>query len=239
VPAASAEPTTFTGFPPGGFNFLLELQAKQSREWFKANKQRYEELWVRPMEALLAELPGRLSDVFPEMDKAHRHLFRIYRDTRFSADKSPFKSHVAGHVAIRPHQTGNWSVPSLYVHFGLDESVVALGQWELDKEHLQVFRQAVADERKGGELGKLLDRGKGAGFVVHSHEGLKRVPAPYPQDHPRADLLKLKGLAVSLEELPEELMPSRELLEWLSDRLHQAAPVALWMDKYLKAGPTS
>ena len=229
----------FTGFPPGGFNFLLELQAKQSREWFKTNKQRYEELWVRPMEALLADLPGRLSDVFPEMPQAHRHLFRIYRDTRFSADKSPFKTHVAGHVSIRPHEHGTWFVPSLYVHFGLDESVVALGSWELDKERLQLFRQAVDDERKGGELSKLLKTAEKSGFNAHSHEGLKRVPPPYPQDHPRADLLKLKGLAVSLVDLPEELMPSTELLDWLADRLHQAAPVALWMDKHLRAGAPS
>ncbi len=235
MPVTSAQPATFSGFPPGGFNFLLELQAKQSREWFKANKQRYEELWVRPLEALLEELPSRLSDVFPEMSRAHRHVFRIYRDTRFSADKSPFKTHVAGHVAIRPHEEGNWSVPSLYIHFGLDESLVALGRWELDKDALQVFRQAIADDRKGGELRKLLDRIKDGGFVLNSHEALKRVPPPYPRDHPRADLLKLKGLAVSVEDLPEELMPSPKLLDWLSDRLHQAAPVALWMDKHLKA----
>ncbi|MFI5270164.1 MAG: DUF2461 domain-containing protein [Chloroflexota bacterium] len=231
--------SAFSGFPAGGFNFLLELQAKQSREWFKDNKQRYEELWVRPMEALLADLPDRLSDVFPDMGKAHRHLFRIYRDTRFSADKSPFKTHVAGHVAIRPHEEGNWSVPSLYIHFGLDESVVALGRWELDKEGLQVFRRAVADDRKGGELKKLLDRAKAGGFGRASHEAIKRVPAPYAQDHPRAELLKLKGLAVSLEDLPEDQMSSPKLLDWLSDRLHQAAPVALWMDKHLKAGATS
>jgi uncharacterized protein (TIGR02453 family) len=237
--AAAAPTGQFTGFPPGGFDFLLELQAKQSREWFKANKKRYEELWVRPMEALLAEVPVRLSDVFPEMPRAHRHLFRIYRDTRFSADKSPFKTHVAGHVAIRPHEEGNWSVPSLYVHFGLDESVLALGRWELDKEALQVFRQAVADERKGVELQKLLDGANRSGFALSSHEALKRVPAPYPQDHPRAALLKLKGLAVSVEDLPEELMPSPSLLDWLSDRLHKAAPVALWMDKHLKAGATA
>ena len=239
MPAAKDAATTFSGFPAGGFNFLLELQARQSREWFKANKKRYEELWVRPMEALLVDLPGRLSDVFPEMPHAHRHLFRIYRDTRFSADKSPFKTHVSGHVAIRPHEEGAWSIPSVYIHFGLEESVVALGSWELDKDNLRVFRQAVADDRKGGELGKLLEAAKRAGFVAHSHESLKRVPPPYPQDHPRAELLKLKGLAVTLEDPPEELMSSSKLLDWLSEQLHRAAPVALWMDKHLKAGATS
>jgi uncharacterized protein (TIGR02453 family) len=233
LPAASAEAPAFAGFPPGGFDFLFELQSKQSREWFKANKQRYEELWVRPMEGLLAELPERLKDVFPEMPKAHRHLFRIYRDTRFAADKSPFKTHVAGHIAIRPGQEGNWSVPSVYLHFGLYESVIAVGRWELGKDGLQLYRQALDDERKSRELLKALDAAKGHGFVVHAHESLKRVPPPYPQDHPRADLLKLKGLALTLEDLPEELMASPGILEWLADRVRQTAPLALWMDRYL------
>ncbi|HEX6512560.1 MAG TPA: DUF2461 domain-containing protein [Chloroflexota bacterium] len=235
---AVAEAPAFAGFPPGGFNFLLELQTRQSRDWFKANRNRYEELWARPMEALLAELPERLKDVFPDMPRAQRHLFRIYRDTRFSADKSPFKTHVAGHMAIRPHEEGDWSVPSVYIHFGLDETVAALGRWELDKEALQVFRQAVADDRRGAELQNMVEKLKTEGFGLSSHEGLKRVPPPFPQDHPRGELLKLKGLAVSVEDIPEELMPSSAILDWLSDRFHQAAPLALWMDKHLRAGAT-
>ncbi len=232
--------SAFTGFPPGGFDFFLELQAKQSREWFKANKQRYETIWQKPMEALLEDLAQRLSDVFPEMPQAPRHVFRIYRDTRFSPDKSPFKTHIAGHVPIRRHQVeGDWSTPSMYVHFGLDDSVAGLGRWGMDKDAVQVFRQAIDDERKGGELHKLVTKLQKDGFHMSSHESLKRVPAPYPQDHPRAELLKLKGLAVSIADLPEELMPSPALAEWISEKLHKAAPVAAWLEKHLKAGATA
>jgi uncharacterized protein (TIGR02453 family) len=227
----SAKAERFTGFPPGGFDFFLELQARQSREWFKANKERYEYLWVRPLRALLEDLSERLSDVFPEMPEAPKHIFRIQRDTRFSPDKSPYKTHVAAHVHVRPHSVGDWSAPGMYIHFGLDDSVAAIGRWGMDKEAVQVYRQAVAHERKGTELQKLVDGLKAAGFHVSSHESLKRVPPPYPQDHPRGELLKLKGLAVSVDDLPEELMPSPELLDWLSDRLHQAAPVAHWLEQ--------
>jgi len=223
----------FAGFPRGGFDFFLELQARQSREWFKANKQRYEQLWVRPMEALLAELAERLSDVFPEMPQGPRHIFRIQRDTRFSPDKSPYKTHVAAHVSLHPRDRGDWSVPSVYIHFGLDDSVAAMGRWAMDKDAIQLFRQAVADDRKGAELQKLVDRLQADGFHASSHEQLKRVPPPFPQDHPRAELLKLKGLAVSIDDLPEELMPSPEFADWVSDRLHRAAPVALWLEKHV------
>jgi uncharacterized protein (TIGR02453 family) len=231
--AAAAE--AFTGFPPGGFDFFMELQARQSREWFKANKQRYEELWVRPLEALMADLGHRLHDVFPEMSEAPRHVFRIQRDTRFSADKSPYKTHVAAHMRLRPSAEADWSVPGLYIHFGLDDSMAAVGRWGMDKDALLLFRQAVDDERKGGELKKTVDRLTAGGFHVSSHESLKRVPPPYPQDHPRGDLLKLKGLAVSVQDLPEDLMPTPRFAEWLSDRVRQAAPVAHWLEMHVHA----
>jgi uncharacterized protein (TIGR02453 family) len=236
--AVLTETERFTGFPPGGFDFLLELSHRQSREWFKANKQHYERLWVKPMEALMAELAQRLSDVFPEMSLAPRHIFRIYRDTRFSPDKSPFKTHIAGHIPVRRHTVeGDWSIPSVYIHFGLEDSMAAMGRWGMDKEAVQVFRQSVADERKGGELHKLITKLEADGFHVSSHESLKRVPPPYPQDHPHGELLKLKGLAVSVVDLPEELMPSPEFVDWVSQRLHRAAPVARWLEQNVKSGP--
>jgi uncharacterized protein (TIGR02453 family) len=230
-------PTTqFTGFPPGGFDFFLELQARQSRDWFKANKQRFEELWQRPMAALLLELSQQLADVFPEIPNAHQHVFRIQRDTRFSADKSPYKTHIAGHIPTRPTEEGNWSVASVYVHFGLEENVAALGRWELDGEALQLFRKAIADEKTGATLQTAMDKLAKAGFDVSSHHALKRVPPPFPQDHPRAELLKLKGLAVGTPEVPEELMPSHDLVDWLADRFRQAAPIAHWLEASLKPG---
>jgi uncharacterized protein (TIGR02453 family) len=237
--AVAAKTEAFTGFPPGGFDFFLELSHRQSREWFKANKQRYEELWVRPMMALLEDLAERLSDLFPHMPVAPKHIFRIQRDTRFSPDKSPYKTHIAAHVPLYPGAEADWSTPNMYIHFGLEDSVAALGRWGMDKTAVQMFRQAVDDERKGRALQNIVSTLEKDGFHVASHESLKRVPPPYPQDHPRAELLKLKGLAVSAVNLPEELMGSRELLDWLSERLHKAAPVAEWLAQNVKAGPAS
>jgi len=226
----------FTGFPRGGFDFFLELQARQSREWFKANKERYEELWVHPLDALLGNLAERLSDVFPKMQSAGHRIFRIQRDTRFSPDKSPYKTHVAAHMPIHPIVGERWYTPSLYLHFGLDDSIFAVGTWQVDKDLLPLLRQRFADDRWGGRLQKLLDGLLKEGYVTHAHEELKRVPAPYPQDHPRAELLKHKGLSVSVPEIPEELMPGPELLDWMSERMHKAAPVANWLEDALKTG---
>jgi uncharacterized protein (DUF2461 family) len=127
----------------------------------------------------------------------------------------------------------------VYIHFGLDDSVAGVGRWGMDKDAVQTFRQAIADDRKGGELHKLISSLEADGYHVSSHESLKRVPPPYPQDHPRAELLKLKGLAVSTLNLPEDLMPSPEFAGWLSERLHKAAPVATWLEQHVKAGPNA
>lgn len=234
APAAAAD---FKGFPPGGFEFFLELQARQSREWFKSRKAQYEELWPRPLEALLADLSRRLSDVFPGMAEARPHIFRIQRDTRFSADKSPYKTHVAAHVPIHPLEAGEWRcTPSVYLHFGLEESLAALGKWEVDRELLPPLRERMADERFGSELQRRLDEARKAGFELSAYEALRRVPAPYPRDHPRAELLKRKGLSVSLPDLPEDLLPSPALVDWLAERLRRAAPVAVWIEEALLAG---
>src|SRR5687767_7130820 len=90
----------FQGFPRGGFAFLEEVKKRQDRDWFKANKERYAELWQRPMEALLDTLAAQLSNTFPAVNEAPWKVFRIYNDTRFSPKKEPFKTHVAGRLPI-------------------------------------------------------------------------------------------------------------------------------------------
>ena len=220
----------FTGFPPGGFEFFLELQAHQSRDWFQTNKQRYETLWVRPLEALLEDLTGRLSDVFPEMPNARRHIFRIQRDIRFSADKSPYKTHIAGHVPVAPttESEGHGWTPSLYTHFSLDWSGMSMGNWMVDKEVLLRFRERVAEDKTGALLQRTIERLEQDGFQLSQHETFKRVPAPYPQDHPRADLLKRKDLGMNVE-IPEDHMARPDLLDWLDERMHKLSAIGVWL----------
>src|ERR1700730_3565615 len=94
----------FNGFPDETIQFLLELQAEQSRTWFKAHQADFQRLCRRPLELLLEELRARLVDVYPGMADAEPHYFRIQRDTRFSANKAPYKTNLAADLPIRaPH----------------------------------------------------------------------------------------------------------------------------------------
>ena len=238
--SASSHPSLerFEGFPAGGYEFFLELQANQSRDWFMAHKNDYERLWARPMQALGDELIAELMSTYPRIGESRPHVFRIQRDVRFSADKSPYKTHAAMTVPIRAGADNtagdsDAGAPALYVHFGLDDDVLAGGRWQLAKPALDRFRTAVDHPVTGPRLQALMAELQARGFEPSSHERLKRVPAPFAQDHPRGELMKLKGVAVSRTDVPEELMPSRAILDWMVDQFRALSGLVAWLDAAL------
>src|ERR1700724_2357312 len=97
--ATSAE--RFNGFPDEAIQFFLELQAEQSRTWFKAPQADYLRVCRRPLELFVTELCQRLVDVYPGIADAEPHIFRIQRDTRFSKNKDPYKTNLAADVPIQ------------------------------------------------------------------------------------------------------------------------------------------
>ena len=94
--AASNTPEKFTGFRPAALTFLRGLARNNKREWFEANRERYETEVKRPLQVLVEEIDARLGEIAPEMvGNPKRSIFRIYRDVRFSKDKSPYKTNAA------------------------------------------------------------------------------------------------------------------------------------------------
>jgi uncharacterized protein (TIGR02453 family) len=222
----------FAGFPEEGVQFLLELQAEQNRAWFKAHQSDFVRLCRRPLELFVFELRERLLHVYPGLGEVEPHFFRIQRDTRFSRDKDPYKTNVSAYLPIRSGDGGGdpHAVPGLYVSFGLEEDEVAIGSWHLPPELLGRYRAALDDPTLGPEIQAIVDGLLAEGFALTSMESLKRVPPPYPRDHPRAELLKRKGLAVYIVP-PEELAATPGLLDWAEERLRRAAPLAHWLDR--------
>src|SRR5262245_28715829 len=208
---ARAATDAFEGFADRDAKFFRALAKNQRREWFEAHRQEYEDGWLVPMKALLAEVRERIDRVFPNHPLAEPKVFRIYRDVRFGKDKSPYKTHIGGYVAIDGAGQGP-SVPApLYLHIAANELFVAAGQYMMDGPQLARFRAAVLDERRGGALAAILRKlGKG-GFTVGSHDTLQRVPRGLDPDHPRADLLRRKGLIVTFPTLPRALLVKRTL----------------------------
>src|SRR4051812_16074063 len=102
MPKAAVATEQFTGFPDGGVEFFLELQAEQSRTWFKAHQADFERLWKLPLELFVTDLQQRLVPTFRDVADVQPHFFRIQRDTRFARDKSPYKTFVAAYMPVRP-----------------------------------------------------------------------------------------------------------------------------------------
>jgi uncharacterized protein (TIGR02453 family) len=224
----------FSGFSDEAIQFFLELQAEQSRTWFKAHQADYLRLCRRPLELLVSELQERLVDEYPGLAEVEPHYFRIQRDTRFAKDKAPYKTNVAADLPIRPRREGEdqHTTPGLYFSFGLDGEFVALGAWHMSPEVLGGYRALLDDPRRGPEILRMVNQLRADGWQLEAMEKLKRVPPPYPQDHTCAELLRHKGLAMSIQ-AQEGVSARPEFVDWVEARLRAAAPMVHWLDKYL------
>jgi uncharacterized protein (TIGR02453 family) len=219
----------FEGFADRDVRFFRALAKNQRRDWFEAHRREYEDGWQAPMKALLAEVRARIDRFFPRHPLAEPKVFRIHRDVRFSRDKSPYKTHIGGYVALAGGGHGPSAIAPLYLHLGVTERFVAAGHYMMDAEELARFRVAVIDDREGGALATILAALGQAGFAVGSHETLKKVPRGLDPSHPRAELLKRKGLIVSFPALPRDLLVGRGLVDWLVRHTKRVVPVVEWL----------
>ena len=176
TPSDPAAP--FKGWTEAAQRFFIGLELDNSKSYFEANRELYACAVRGPMEALLAELQ-------PEFGPGK--IFRINRDIRFSADKSPYKTHI-----------GAWAGDSGkggYVQLSARGLYAAAGPYIMDPSELERFRAAVADEQGGCELEGIVAQWEADGYEVGG-EALRVVPRGYPRDHPRTRLLKHKGLYI-------------------------------------------
>lgn len=226
---ADPERGRFEGFADRDGRFFRALAKNQRREWFAAHRDEYEAGWRKPMQALLAEMRERIDPLFPRHPLAEPKVFRIHRDVRFSKDKAPYKTHIGGYVALEGGGRGPSAVAPLYLHLGAGERFAAAGHYLMDAPQLARFRAAVLDEGSGRALAAILAGLVRSGFVVGSSETLKKVPRGIEPAHPRADLLRRKGLIVSFPEMPKALLVDRRLVDWLARHTRRVVPLVEWL----------
>jgi uncharacterized protein (TIGR02453 family) len=235
---AIAEPTTtFRGFSPDAIQFLADLAENNDRAWFQPRKAEFERRLKEPMEAMIATLAERLAERgVPMRADPKRSPFRIYRDTRFSRDKSPYKTHLGatfpweGGANVgtegemgrahdeRAHGNGG------YFHFQPGEMYVGGGMWQMDRPRLEAFRAAVRDEPD-----RVREAFESKAFAdwfgdVRPHEQLKRFPPGWPQDHPLARMFLWKDVVFGRRLSDDEVL-SGDLPDRLAEGFGTAAPV--------------
>lgn len=224
---------TFTGFPRTAPAFFHELAVEMNRDWFLANKQRYETEWVAPMTELLTDVAKRLAPAYKPIKLGEPKVMRIHRDVRFSKDKAPYKTHIGAVITIAGKKVGEGGTAAMYVHLGTEEEFVGVGTYFFDAARLAKWRKLVAG-KEGGALMKLVAKLRKAGYVVGGHDDYKKVPKPYAPDHPLAELLKWKGLTAGPDELPRGILHKAELADWLVRHGKALAPIVTWLHTKLR-----
>lgn len=204
----------FTGFGKEAIGFFDELEANNNREWYQAHKDVYERACRVPLEALLAELEPRYG---------HGKIFRINRDTRFSADKSPYKTHVAA------------AFPGGYVALSTEGLYVGAGAYMLEPDALARYRDAVADDITGRKLERIASKLDGQGYEFGGHEILKSAPKGYPRDHPRVRFLRHKGIYAGKGFPPAAWLHTRKAYDKVTAVLRDLRPLMTWLDEHVKA----
>ena len=182
---------------PELFEFLSELRENNNREWFNANKERYESDVRDPLIAFVAEFARPLREISEHFVADPRpvggSVFRIYRDVRFSKDKTPYKTQAAAHFR---HQVGKEvHGPGYYIHMEPGDVFAGAGMWHPDSGTLGKVRDAMVanpDRWRRTVHGKAFK----ARFKLQG-ESLKRPPKGYDPDHPLIDDLKRKDFLVS------------------------------------------
>ena len=180
----------FPGFPPETRKFLRDLQRNNRREWFQPRKQTFDDVVKAPMTELVLALGDAMQDFAPELDTdPKKAIYRIYRDTRFSRDKSPYKTWTA--AVFSPRGLPKHAAAGAYFHVGPDEILAGGGLYAPGPGELRKLRGHIGENAE--ELRAILGGGAFRRlFGEISGERLKRVPKGFPPDHPAADLLAYK-----------------------------------------------
>jgi len=191
----------FRGFEPTIFQFLEELADNNNRSWFQENKWRYETEVLEPCLAFIRDFRPRLKRISPLFAASDRRtggsLMRVYRDTRFSKDKTPLKTNVG--IQFRHELGRDVHTPGFYVHIAPDECFLAMGVWRPDRPSLTQIRQAIVDRPDLWQRAR--DNKKFREYFELAGSSLKSPPRGFPADHPliedlkRTDFLGLRDLS--------------------------------------------
>ena len=203
----------FRGWPAEALEFFEGLEADNSKAYWHDNKTTYDVVVRRPTDELLAELA-------PEFGTGK--IFRPFRDVRFSADKSPYKTHIAA-----TFEKGG------YVQLSSAGLGAGLGYWHMSADQLERFRRAVADDVTGEPLTALVASLRRKEIEVTSIASLKTAPRGFPKDHPRVELLRHKGLAAYRSWPVAPWLGTKAAKARVVDFLHTGQPLIDWLDEHV------
>jgi len=205
--------------------FLSDLEQNNNREWFKANKKRYEAELKEPALAFIREFSRHLPTVSPHIEAVAKaqggSLFRIYRDTRFSNDKTPYKTHLS--MNFRHERTSkDVHAPGFYFHIEPGGVFIGAGMWGPDIDMLKRMRDAIVADHTG--FSAMWEETQSMGWSWFGDNVLKRGPKGYDPEHPAIEFLKRKSFAATRSLEPDTIFDDG-FARHLADVYAEASPL--------------
>jgi uncharacterized protein (TIGR02453 family) len=215
--------TKFQGFGPDVYAWFRGLEADNSREYFAAHRDFFEESVRGQMEALLTELSQKFG--------GEVKMFRQNRDIRFSPDKSPYKTNTYGVI-----YGSGVAAQGLYASISAHGLVAGSGYHVMARDQLDRYREEVAGDEHGTQLTKLVAGARKAGLELWG-ESLATAPRGYPKDHERIELLRRKSLTLGTTLESERGITRADGLRFVTRAWRASAPVTSWLDEHV--GPST
>ncbi|HXP21899.1 MAG TPA: DUF2461 domain-containing protein [Streptosporangiaceae bacterium] len=200
---------SFNGWPEAALDFYEGLESDNSKSYWTAHRAIYDTAVLGPMAELTDELGAEFGAV---------KIFRPNRDIRFSKDKSPYKTAIGAMVG------------SGYIQLSASGLAAGNGMYVMAPDQLDRFRQAVAADKTGRQLERVVEAINSRDIAVQGHDVLKTAPRGYPADHPRIEILRYKGLVAWKEWPVEPWLSSPAARDHVADFLVATRPLAAWLD---------
>ncbi len=221
----------FKGFYPETVEFFKDLKLHNQRLWFKQHKTDFENFVLNPAKEFVMDMGEQLRQIRPNIvaePRVDKSIFRIHRDTRFSASKAPYKTHLGIYFWEGPFK----KVQNPGFYFQLDESEILIGAgiYIFPPQHLKAYRDRVISEPAGAELKKIISAilQKHPQYQVGEKSG-KRIPRGYPKDHPNAEFLLYKGLTLVYREPVSAKVFSEEIVNFCFEAFLEMAQLQEWL----------
>lgn len=211
-----------THFPPAGMQFLRDLARRNERDWFKPRKEQYEREVLEPLRALLAALTAAFGRAqLPLRADPQKSVFRVHRDVRFSADKSPYKTHASAILSPGADKSRSGVV---YLHLQPGESFVASAFYQPEKDELHRWRVSFAE--RPADFQKVLQQLKKNRLELRLDEAMKTMPRDFSEyaSSPLAPYFKLKSFLLS-RSLTDDEVTRPGLVEMVADFAKRSRPL--------------
>ena len=228
----SMSTTRFNGFPKETVQFLGDLSINNNKPWFDAHKVVYQNYVLEPARECVLALGDRLQEISPNVDadpRVNKSIFRIYRDIRFSKDKTPYKTNLALWFPVG-EGVEKFDKPGYYMSLEPGSLMLGVGIHRFSKPLLKKFRDAVIDPSLGVKLAKVSAQLGKKGYKL-GEKTYKRTPRGYDPEHPMAEFLLFGGLTTGIEtEIPKALY-TPEYIDYCFGVFSDLVPVIHWIEE--------